>query len=324
MTHYKLSSALITLSLVVIAMSGTAAAADLNISGDSVTASPGSSVDVTVAVTNSATETKQGTVRLNTSSLPSSWSVSDVNGNDPNPQDMFAVIDSGTSQTFSDIDAGETVTVTASVSVPAGVDPGDRSLVASLEDSNGERIGSAAADIAVTSPLSLSDSQAIGVRQGESTTVSLTASNDGTVRKNGTISIDESTLPDGWTLSNVSGNDPNPQDSLSTISNGSQVVYTDINADESVTYEGKLSVPDSVASGKYNISATLSSDGSTIQSSTITVAVSEQDPTVDAYDTNNKEGIQTGELVTAISEFRNGNVNPSGLVSVIDSWRNSA
>lgn len=323
MTQHKLSSAIVALSLVVIAISGTAAAVDLTLSGDSVTASPGSSVDVTFTVTNNANETRQGTVRLNTSSLPSSWSVSDVSGTDPNPQDQFAVIDSGTSQTFSDIDAGETVTVTASVSVPTDAAPGDQRFVASLEDSNGDRIGTAATDISVTSALSLSGNQVIGVKQGEVATVSLTASNDGTETKNGTISINESTIPDAWTLSGVTGNDPNPEDSLSTISSGSQVVYTDIDAGEDVTYEGKLAVPNAEASGKYNISVNLSSDGSRIQSSIITVAVSEQNPTAKAYNTNGQRGIQTQELVTAVDDFREGKVDPQGLIAVIKSWRNS-
>jgi uncharacterized membrane protein len=323
MMKSKSLSVIIALVIVTIAMSGTAAAADLTISGDSVTTAPGSSVEVTFTATNDGSKTKQGTVSLNPSSLPASWSVSDISGTDPNPVDNFAVIDNGNSQIFSDINPGETVTVTADVSVPTDAAPGDQGFVAALEDGNGNQIGQATTDISVTSPLSLSGNQVVGVKPGESATFSLTASNSGTNVMNGSISVNQSTVPSGWQLSDVSGTDPNPEDSLSTIADNSEVVYTDIDADEDVSFTGTIAVPDTASTGDYDITTELTSDGSPIESSIITLAVAKQNPAAKAYNTNNKKGIQTTELTTAIGDFRNQALGTSGLITVIEEWRNT-
>jgi PGF-CTERM protein len=114
-----------------------AAVVDLSASGGSATANPGDTVDVTFDITNDGDETGEAIFTVNESSLPSDFSVTDVTGEDPNPQDQFAVIESGNQVTFSDVDAGETVTVTATVDVPGDASTGDYTLGGDLNDGDG-------------------------------------------------------------------------------------------------------------------------------------------------------------------------------------------
>jgi hypothetical protein len=74
--------------------------------------------DVSVTVTNAGETTRQAAVNFSESSLPRGLTLENVSGSDPSPVDQLAVItDEETAEVaFSDIDPGETVTATASVS----------------------------------------------------------------------------------------------------------------------------------------------------------------------------------------------------------------
>jgi hypothetical protein len=73
--------------------------------------------DVSVTVTNAGETTREATVNFAESSLPRGLTLESVSGRDPTPVDQLAVItnEETAEVAFSDIDPGETVTATASV-----------------------------------------------------------------------------------------------------------------------------------------------------------------------------------------------------------------
>ena len=310
------------LLLVLAASVGASASGHLSISGPADTsASQGSTVSVTYSVTNSDSSTSEAVVTINNSSLPAQWTVSDVSGTDPNPSDAFAVIEGGMEVAFSDVNPNETVTVTATVEVPSDASIGTQTLPAELADGGGNTVGTAAAAISVSHPLSFSSGDNVSVEPGDSAKVPFSVTNTGAESMNGTVQLNSSSIPSNWTVSGFSGTDPNPEDNFAVISDDTQVTFTDIDAGETVTATAELTVPDGNESlGNYSVVASLQQENSEISSAATNVTVEQQQSVTDRYDEDN-DGVGTTDLITGINDYRNGSLDITDLLTLLDSYR---
>jgi M6 family metalloprotease-like protein len=121
----------------------------LSISAESYSITPNKSAVVSYSITNNGSQTITASTIVNGSTLPTSWVIENITGTDPNPADQFAVITEGSEVAFSDIGAGETVTVTAIVTPPSNATSRTYTLAADLHR-NRSTVGTATASITVT------------------------------------------------------------------------------------------------------------------------------------------------------------------------------
>lgn len=322
-TPFRVGVGLIAIVLVV-SMS-VSASAHLTISGpaEPIETSGGEQVTVTFDVTNTDSSTKQAIVTFNNSSLPSGWMIADVDGNDPNPADQFAVLPGEDDVTFSDVNANETVTATATIDVPSDAAIGEYELTAELADGEGNPISTETATIEIPNPLSLTAGNNVSVEPGESADVSFEVTNDGAVTQNATVQINESALPANLTLASVEGDDPNPEDDFAVVEEENRVAFSDIDADETVTVTGTVEISDTNESlGNYSVRATLSQSDSEITTESVALTVENQQSVTDQYDEDG-DGVEANELITAIDDFRTGNLTPGELLELIGSFRNN-
>jgi uncharacterized membrane protein len=301
------------------------ASAHLSISGpaDPIETSGGEQVTVTFEVTNTENSTQQAIVTFNNSSLPSAWTISDVGGTDPNPADGFAVLATGDQVTFSDVNPNETVTATATIDVPSDAAIGEYDLTAELADGDGNPISTQSATIEVPNPLSLTAGDNVSAEPGESVDVAFEVTNDGSATTNATVQINESALPANLTVENVEGTDPSPQDGFAVIETGTEVAFSDIDAGETVTVTSTIAIPDTNESlGNYSVRADLRQSDTAIATDGVALTVENQQSVTDQYDEDG-DGVEANELITAIDDFRTGNLTPGELLELIGSFRNN-
>jgi hypothetical protein len=220
-------------------------------SGGSASASPGDTgVQVTFGVENSGDEIGSAEVTVQNGSLPSGWSVTDLEANDPNPADFAAVIPNPPTYVFSDVDPGETVTVTATVDVPDGAAVGDYTLNATVENvSSGTQIGTPSSTISVSE----TDAGPFGVSNlspanptagpGDQVTVSADITNQGSVAGDTEARlIVDGSQEASTTLTDISEN------------GGSQTATFDFQAPSSTgTYSWSIETDDDSASGSLTV-----------------------------------------------------------------------
>ena len=135
------------------------------------------------------------------------------------------------------------------------------------------------------------------------------------------VEVNRSSLPTGWTLSDLSGTDPNPQDQFAVVESESQVAFSDVDPDETVTVTATVAVPANASEGNYTLTTTLSNDSSTVRTVTTTVSVGPQSITA-RYDENGN-GIEITELLTGIEDFRNDEISVQELLELIEAWRSN-
>lgn len=311
---------LFTLATVTAMVAGVTMGQSLSISGpdSSTNAAAGDTVSVEFTVTNSGANTTDGVVTVDGSTLPSNWSVTDLSGTDPNPQDQFAVISSETQVTFSDIDGNETVTVTANVSVPSDASAGNATLEAVLESGEGTRLGTAEAEIVVSEALSFASGDAASVQLGGTTGVEFTVTNQGSSTESATVAVNTSSAPATWTVSDLAGDDPNPQDEFAVIENATSVTFSDIDADETVTVTATVEVPADASLGDFSLSAELTQDGQSLGTASTGVTVVEN--VTERYD-RDKDGVETTELVDGVKDWRTGHLTAQQLLDLLDIWK---
>lgn len=129
--------------------STTESGSGLSITGGSYSITPNESVSVAYSVTNDGAETARANTIVNASTLPAGWTVDNITGSDPSPADQFAVITDGPEVAFSDVNTGETVAVTATVTPSSNATGGIYNLTADLRR-NSSSIETATASITVT------------------------------------------------------------------------------------------------------------------------------------------------------------------------------
>lgn len=135
------------------------------------------------------------------------------------------------------------------------------------------------------------------------------------------VDVNQSSLPTGWTLSELSGTDPNPQDQFAVVESESQVAFSDVDPDETVTATATVAVPANASDGNYSLTATLSNDSGAVRTVTTTVSVGPQSIT-DRYDQDG-DGIEITELLTGIEDFRNDEISVQELLELIEAWRSN-
>lgn len=119
LTQYKITTFLVVIISLSLLSAPVAAVVEVDGSATDITFNPDNqdTAEIEFEVTNTGNETGRVVVDINESSLPSNLTLEDISGDDPNPADQFAVIvnQDAATVTFSDLDASETVTVTATV-----------------------------------------------------------------------------------------------------------------------------------------------------------------------------------------------------------------
>jgi hypothetical protein len=119
LTQYKITTFLVVIISLSLLSAPVAAVVEIDGSTTDVTFNPDSqdTAEIQFEVTNTGNETGSVVVDVDRSSLSSNLTLEGINGTDPNPADQFAVIinEGDATVTFSDLNAGETATVTATV-----------------------------------------------------------------------------------------------------------------------------------------------------------------------------------------------------------------
>jgi hypothetical protein len=119
LTQYKITTFLVVIISLSLLSAPVAAVVEIDGSATDITFNPDNqnTDEIQFEVTNTGNETGEVVVDINESSLPSNLTLEGIDGTDPNPADQFAVIvnQDAATVTFSDLDASETVTVTATV-----------------------------------------------------------------------------------------------------------------------------------------------------------------------------------------------------------------
>ena len=319
--NYRSGLVLIIALLVAGSFTGISTAQSVNVSApdDPVVATAGETVPVTFTVTNPSTEESTASVTVNNTSLPSSWTLANVSGSDPDPVDQFAVLTRGSEVVFSDIDPDETVTVTAMVTVPEDVSSGNEQLTASLYDGDdNSKLDTVEATIAVPQKLDLAADETQSVSAGEEITVSFTVTNDGSAVDTGVILVDTSTLPDSWSVSEVEGTDPDPIDQFAVLTRESEIVFSDIDPGETVTASVTVAVPETATPNTYELDADLRQDGEFTATAGVGVTVVES-----TGDEHKSVGNETTaiDVLEAVSQWQDDEITVDVVLETIEAYK---
>ncbi|WP_168219954.1 PKD domain-containing protein [Salarchaeum sp. JOR-1] len=154
---------------------------------------------------------------------------------------------------------------------------------------------------------------------GHTIVVNATLTNTGATRSTGEIVFTNTTLPSTW-IHRVAGTDPTAQDQFAVITDGHQVVFSDIDPNETVRATMTIQIPATNATGTYTTTIQLQHNNTQITATRITITVTPKTPLIEQYDTD-ENGIETTELLAGIHDWRQNALSLQNLLALIHAWQ---
>ncbi|MCD2201004.1 hypothetical protein LPA44_14035 [Halobacterium sp. KA-4] len=301
------------------ASSASSNSTSLSVSTDAPTAvEPGSTFSVAYTVSNTGDSSKEGVLDFNSSVLPAGAEVVEISGEDPSGG-QFAVIKNpnATEIVYSEIAPGENVSGTFTVRLPQNITD-ELSLSADFITDDAGVITTSHSQISISSPLEMSadDTEVV---QGETTEITFSVQNTGPPQE-AVVDINETTIPDGWNITGLTGSSENTTSQFDGIANPneSEVVFSEVSENNSVTATVEISVPSQAAPDTYQIGgAVLVNDGNVADHSIANVTVTKN--VTEKYDQDNN-GLDSFEVLDAITDFKTQELSSFELLKVIQSW----
>ncbi|QDX40793.1 NEW3 domain-containing protein [Salarchaeum sp. JOR-1] len=300
-----LASTLLTSGLTVAATNTQPA---ITVAASTTTVTPGETTTLSYTITNAGeNDSVPLALDVNESALPDGWTVTDHGGS----ADTY----SSSSQEFVyySIGANSNASGTLTLQVPANASRGNYTIPATVITAERE-IATVNATVTVTSPIAIHGTNST-VTQGETTTVEFTLENTGSTALPATINVNESSLPDSWTITDVS----NTADAYKNTSY--EFTYFSIAPNSSVAATLTLAVPANTSPGEYAISATAIRTSGIVDQTTLTVTVTES--VIETYDTDENNEIGTTEALAGISAWQHGSLNTQNALAIIAAWQST-
>lgn len=265
----------------------------------------GETVDLTFTTTHEGNQTTSGVLRL--TDIPKNWSVNGTSGDGYYNSDKKEIL-------YISVPANGTVSTTVSLSIPDSASPGEYQVTGIVADENNTVVGRTNVTVTVGQQLRL-DAGTERLAQGKSGSVGFTVSNDGDSAVGAAVNINRSSIPASWNAT-VEGSGE-----LKVTEKSYEILYLSIPADGAVTSELHFEIPDDADVGTYNISASVTTDGTTATTSEARVTVTES--VTEAYDKDENGSIETNEVLTAVSDWEQRGLSTSEILEIVAAWASS-